>query len=183
MWTKVSEKRNTINIGVYGVDLACKDILLVRDEVERILNLYPQATFVLIGDFKHLEVFNRFPENQLKYLMTMSSEDTPYLLSQLDILLVPLRKNPFNRSRSDIQLVHAGVRAIPWIASSIPSYVDWGQGGVFAERSGEWFNALEQMINVPELMSSFGSRGEQKAAKRESKYIGKLWKELIEEYL
>jgi glycosyltransferase involved in cell wall biosynthesis len=113
------------------------------------------------------------------YLPLVADEEFPYLLSQLDILLVPLRTLPYNLSLADTLLMEAGAKGIPWIASPIPSFRSWSTGGLISESPDEWHLNLRHLVVDAELRSKLGRAGKQAAKAREMSQLADLWLDLI----
>jgi hypothetical protein len=82
-----------------------------------------------------------------------------------------LADTPFNNLRSERKIMEASVRHIPWIASAIPSFKEWENGGLIAVTVDEWYNNLHRLIVDDELRLSLGHAGFQKAAQREIQNI------------
>jgi glycosyltransferase involved in cell wall biosynthesis len=91
-------------------------------------------------------MFDGISESRRLYLPAASAEDIPYVLSQFDILLLPLEDTIFNQAKSDLSVVEAGVLRLPWIASPIPAYKEWKEGGLLAEM-GEWCESITRLVN------------------------------------
>ena len=121
MWDKKAASRTMINIGWESSFGQLEDLAYIRRIIIRVLREFSQTQIVVIGDPQAYRLFETVPENRRMYLPAVAPEERPYLFSQLDILLVPLRNIPFNLSLPDTVLVEAGAKGIPWIASPIPS--------------------------------------------------------------
>jgi glycosyltransferase involved in cell wall biosynthesis len=113
------------------------------------------------------------------YLPFVAHEEFPYLLSQIDVLLVPLRNTPYNTSLPDTILVEACAKGIPWVASAIPSFRRWQAGGIISESLDEWHFNLRQLMMDEELRRSLGQAGRQAAQLREMNNLGRLWLQTI----
>jgi glycosyltransferase involved in cell wall biosynthesis len=151
--------------------------------VLRVLREFPHAQLVIGGDAQVYQLFDRLPESRRMFLPPVQAEEYPYLLGQVDILMVPLRDTPFNRARSDRRLMEAGARRVPWVASPIPAYITWEAGGLIAYSAEDWVSHLRQLILDADLRTSLGQAGWRKAEQREMSHIAKLWIEIIEETL
>jgi hypothetical protein len=83
--------RNTINIGWYGTNAQLEDLVLIRRFIIRIIREFPQ--YAGRGHWQSTRVSSvRWIAGKPKmYLPAVSHEEFPYQLSQVDILLVPLR--------------------------------------------------------------------------------------------
>ncbi len=114
------------------------------------------------------------------YIPLVGHEEFPYVLSQLDMLLVPLRNLPFNLSLPDTILMQAGARGIPWLATPIPSFRDWMAGGILTETVGDdWHLNIRHLVMDQDLRNSLGRNGREAARAREMQYVGKLWLDAI----
>jgi glycosyltransferase involved in cell wall biosynthesis len=99
----------------------------------------------------------------------------PSLLAHFDVLLAPLCDNAFNNAKSDIKLLEAGIRRIPWVASPRAAYTEWGAGGLFAESTGAWETALTRLAHDPALAGRLGCEGRELADQREAAHIDRRW--------
>jgi glycosyltransferase involved in cell wall biosynthesis len=183
LWEKGVRRRHTVNIGWIGPAGQEEDMAMIRRMVLRILREFPHALLVIGGDAQVYQLFDRLPESRRLFLPPVQTDDYPYLLGQVDILLVPMRDTPFNRCQSDRRLVEAGARRLPWIASPIPAFVAWEAGGLIADTPDEWFSYLRQLILDADLRSTLGQAGWRKAETREMNNLITLWSDLIMEML
>lgn len=181
LWEKPAPPRETVNIGVMGSHLQPKDALILKGDLVRLMKECQQALTVFSLNLGFLEALSGIPEERMLYLPVGRLDDYPYLLSNYDILLVPLQDNPYNAALHDLPLLEAGVRRIPWVASPIHSFREWGVGGLFAEKSGDWYGDLKRLISEPELRRELGEAGRQKAEAREANYISRSWESFIDQ--
>src|SRR5690606_32330488 len=100
-----------------------------------------------------------------------SADDFPYQLGLIDILLIPHRNIPYNQSLSERLLIHAGVKGIPWVASPLPAFREWGAGGFTASSPEEWHTYLRQLIVDADVRRQLGRAGNTQAALRESRHL------------
>ena len=179
LWQKDSPARSTINIGWFGTNSQLEDLVFIRRYIIRIIREFHNTRVVIIGNPQAYRLFENLPENRRMYLPTVAHEEFPYLLSQVDILLVPLRNTPYNLSEPDTILLEAGVKGIPWVASSIPSFHRWQKGGVISETLDEWHLNIRHLIMDEELRRKLGKEGRSAADSREMNQIVQLWLEII----
>ncbi len=179
LWRKDPPMRNTINIGWMGVNGQLEDLVLIRRFIIRIIREFPNTRVVVMGNPQAYRLFENLPDNRRMYLPAVAHEEFPYQLSQVDLLLVPLRGTPYNLSLPDTLLVEAGAKGIPWVASSIPSFHRWRSGGVISESLDEWHLNMRHLIMDEELRRRLGQEGRSAAQAREMKQMGKLWLEMI----
>jgi len=179
LWDKPSVKRNTINIGWIGLPCQLDDATPMRRIVTRILHEFPNVQFVVGGGPEVYRMFDSLPESRRLFLPIVNYEDYPYLISQIDVLINPLRNSPYNRTLTDRWLMEAGVRRIPWIASPLPSVIEWGAGGFVSDSVEERYTHLRQLVLDPNLRDSLASKGRKRAEERELEKMADLWIHLI----
>ncbi len=182
-WPRLSPSPHTLNLGWIGQPGQVEDVARVRRMILRVMREFPQVNLVIAGDPRVYQLFDSLPESRRLYLPLVGGEDLPYLLGQVDILLVPLRPTPFNETLSERRLLEAGRMGIPWIASPIPAYVEWHEGGLIASDPDEWHTCLRQLVLDANLRSALGKAGWEKAHTRNLEALGKLWLSVIEETL
>ncbi|MCX8024528.1 MAG: hypothetical protein N3A60_04950, partial [Thermanaerothrix sp.] len=179
MWKKKSSPRTTINLGWVGVCSEVEDLLTIRRIILRVLREFPQTRLVLIDNPEAYALFGGLPPERLLYLPATTAEDFPYQLGLVDILLIPQRNIPFNQSLSERLLIHAGIKGIPWVASPLPTFREWGAGGFIASTPEEWHTYLRQLIVDAGVRQQLGRAGNTRAALRESRHLATLWKALL----
>lgn len=179
LWRKDPPARNTINIGWLGTTGQLEDLVFIRRFIIRIIREFHNTRVVIIGNPQAYRLFENLPENRRMYLPAVAHQEFPYQLSQVDILLVPLRNTPYNLSLPDTLLMEAGAKGIPWVASSIPSFQRWQKGGVISESLDEWHLNMRHLITDDELRRRLGKDGRSAAGSREMNRVGKLWLEMI----
>lgn len=179
LWEKTPAPRGTINIGWVGSSCQLEDLMLIRRYLVRISREFPDTRIVIIGDPQAYRLFDGLPENRRLYLPMVSHEEFPYLLSQLDILTVPLRSIPYNVSQPDTLLVEAGAKGVAWIASPIPAFRKWAAGGIIPESLDEWHLSLRQLVMDREFCKGLGRNGRIAAEAREMNRMTELWLDMI----
>jgi tetratricopeptide (TPR) repeat protein len=163
LWKKRTPARDSINIGWVGTLADRDDLFTVKKDILRILREFPEAKLMISEDLEAYKSFSAVSERRRGYLPPTTPEDLPYLLMQFDILVLPLRKTPYNEAKSNELLMAAGVRRIPWLASEIPAFLDWNAGGVVIDEKMSWHDKLAELVQNRELRLSLGEAGEQKA--------------------
>jgi glycosyltransferase involved in cell wall biosynthesis len=179
LWSKNAPSRSTFNIGWLGSGGDRADLQSIKKEILKLMKTTPNVFLVIIGDPMGYELFSELSEQRRIFLPLSNYEDTPYVLSHVDLLLVPLRQNDYNRARSDLPLLEAGVRCIPWLASPIPAFEEWKVGGQLVENADEWLTAMQSMVKDVNLRREFGQAGMAKARTREIEEILETWKSAL----
>ncbi len=180
LWSKDPHPRATLNIGWVGASGQLEDLALIRRFIIRALREFPNTRMVIVGNPQAYRLFESLPENRRLYLPLAFHEELPYQLSQLDILLAPLRNIPYNLSLPDTILMQAGARGIPWLASAIPAFRRWKNGGILSETLDEWHLNLRHLVMDGDLRRRLGAQGRAAAEAREINQMGTLWLEALQ---
>jgi Flp pilus assembly protein TadD len=180
LWSKPAPRRQTVNIGLVGAHTHPKDLKVLQQDLVKLLRERPQALLAVGEDFSLYQSFASLSDARRLFIPAGRTEDYPYLLAHFDILLVPLYDDLFNQARSDLPLLGAGARGIPWVATPIAAFQAWGAGGLFAGQRGDWYTALKRLLDDAELRRDLGEAGRRKAAERESGQMLRLWQESLE---
>ncbi len=178
-WEKQAGSRNMINLGWVGTSGQMEDLVFIRRYIIRIIREFPQTRIVIIGNPQAYRLFESLPEDRRMYYPLSAYQEYPYLLSQLDILMVPLRNVPYNLTLPDSILVEAGARGIPWVASAIPAFRNWTAGGIISETLDEWHLNLRYLVMDGDLRQGLGQAGKRAANTREMTQMSRLWLEML----
>jgi len=178
-WDRPAPKRRTFNIGWIDLPTERDNLMLLKEEALRFMADHPKALLVIGGDVEALKIFGELGADRALYVPFTSFDDYPYALAQFDILLCPVKRTPYGYARSDVRLLEAGIRRIPWVASKIPAYQEWGVGGIFVDRNGGWYRAIKQLYEDTELRQKLGAEGRLKAETRECSLIADAWKKIF----
>ncbi len=86
-------------------------------------------------------------------------------LAHFDIALAPLADTAVNHARSDVKIKEYAAAGVPWLASPIGPYAGLGeqQGGRLVP-DGEWYAAIEGLMNDAERRRVLSQRGMRWAA-------------------
>lgn len=176
------ERDGFINIGWAGTTTHRQDFQLVLPALKQILSEREDVRVVIGGDPAIYNEFWEFSERKKLFLVGTPYERYPLMFAFWDMLLAPLEDTEFNRYKSDIKLVEAGARGIPWIASPLPQYERWATGGILTPDSG-WIGSLMALIDNGEFRQSLAEQGKAQALTRTSAEIGKLWVNIVKEVI
>ncbi|MGB9640743.1 MAG: tetratricopeptide repeat protein, partial [Anaerolineales bacterium] len=177
--TRPNQTRHTINLGWIGFADELEDVFQVKRMIVRVMREFPQTQLIIAGDGEVYQLFDNLPEGRRLFIPLLQDEDLGYALNQMDILLLPLRNNPFHHSLSDYRLVAAGGRGIPWIASPLPTVMNWGEGGLIINSTDEWHTYLRQLVLDDDLRRTLGEAGRRLAELRSTIYQSKIWQKLL----
>ncbi len=180
LWLQEGEPRETIHLGWVTNPSQSEDLISIRRAVVRVMREFPQTRLVVIGDYQAYHLFDVLPENRRMYLPMTGVEEFPYLLDQVDILMIPLRNHPYNDSISDQILVEAGIKAIPWVGSPVVPFSRWMSGGRLAGSMDEWHLHLRELVMDSDHRRGMGLMGRKMALSRESSEVTILWLRTLE---
>lgn len=180
LWMQDSEPRDAIHLGWVSNPSQSQDLASIRRAIVRVLREFPQTRLVLIGDYQAYHLFDVLPDHRRMYLPMTGVDEYPYLLGQVDILMIPLRNHPYYDSISDQILVEAGIRAIPWVGSPVAPFSRWMAGGRLATSIDEWHLHLRELVMDGEQRQGLGMTGRKMALSRESSELSLLWLRTLE---
>lgn len=180
--SKRSIYKDRIIIGWGGTITHREDFQMCIQPVKRVLKEHKEAMICIAGDPEIYHFFMSVPEKQKLFVPMLQYQLYPITLSLWDIMLAPLLDNHFNRAKSDIKLVDAGAKGIPFIASDMPVYSGWPMGGLFA-KDDQWYEALSWLVENEEKRKELGKEGHITSKKRDMLELGTLWRNAIEEVI
>jgi hypothetical protein len=167
-------------VGWIGSRADLADLQLVKAEVIQFVRQTPEAVLVVGDSPAAFDTFDALPEQRRLYLPLVGFDDYPFMVAHCDVLLAPGRDSTANQARSDLRLVEAGVRRIPWVASPLPAYSEWGAGGLWAgDQPGQWLAALKKLAGDAALRQTLGEAGRKKAESREGAPLAEMWQNLM----
>lgn len=145
-------KRKTQNIilGYFsGSETHDQDFEMIWPAVEKILRRFDNVELWLGGriDSKKLKAKNK--NLSVRSLPFMDREKYINTLSQVDINLFPLEDIEFNRGKSEIKFLEAGLVSTPCIVSPIgdmAQIIKHGENGLLVENQKEWEETLIRLI-------------------------------------
>jgi hypothetical protein len=136
----------------------------------------------IAGDAEIYRLLATVPEHQKLFVPMVAYELYPTVLSLWDIMLAPLLDNHFNQAKSDIKLVDAGARGIPFVASNMGVYKEWLYGGTKVDDNG-WYEAIKTYVTDKELREEHAKQGKRYAKQRDMLELGVVWRNVIEEVI
>lgn len=166
LWYKPSPPRSTFNLGLLWSYTQPGDLRVIKDGVKRLLQEHSQVLLAFAGEVALYQAFSDVAEERRLYLPAGRIEDYPYLLAQFDLLLLPLENNAYNRSQTDLPLLEAGIRGLPWVASPTQAFQEWGAGGLLVPQAADWYEALKMLLNDPSYYRQLSQAGQARAAER-----------------
>lgn len=120
---------------------------LIKLDIIKILEQYSHVELHLVGNLDIPKELRPFKQ-QLVFHDYVDWHILPSLIAEVDINIAPLVDSLFNRAKSEIKWIEAGLVKVPTIASNIGAFKEMivdGETGVLANNT-EWFEKLENLI-------------------------------------
>jgi len=115
-----------------------------------------ETTPVICGFNEHPEWLRLADKFKADYINALPVTDYGLLYDQFDIAIAPLEDNKFNRCKSNLKIIEAGMKGLPIFVQNIHPYTD-DNSGIFKVDS--WHDALTKAVSmeVQEIRSSGAS--------------------------
>lgn len=141
---------------------------------------------VMAVDSTLYRLLSSIPEKKKMFVPAYPYKYYPIQLSYMDILLIPLVNDAFNRAKSHIKLLDAVANKKPFIASDVEPYHPYGQsdssewaGLVVSNDSDSWYSAMKYMLSEKNRQA-FISAGDAIKSKMNVSLAANMWKEVIQ---
>ena len=155
-------KSNTIKIGVVGEYSNHRDLLSIKEVLLAIEKHYKEhVEFVFFGwdgrlkDQEDLKLLKRTYQKSVSFLNYYNTLND----LNLDMALLPLEDNAYNRCKSAVKAMELSSLAIPVIASHLPPYSEHimhEQTGLLAENNAEWIAHIKLLIEDKKYREALG---------------------------
>jgi glycosyltransferase involved in cell wall biosynthesis len=156
--------------GEHAVELAHIDLVGV---LERLIKRYPEVRVETIG--VKLPLSERYRHDKQVHFLAL-----PERVGKFDIGIAPLADVAWNRSRSDIKVKEYAASGVPWLASPVGPYVDFGEreGGRLVSDDG-WYDALERLITHGRERRRLARKGKAWAKHHTIDAVADRWEQLF----
>lgn len=147
-------------LGWSGGSRVGKDLEILPDILDAIFSKYNNVDFLLCGATKYLKIFDSFPEKRILSIGWLPYLNFTQSLSLIDIALIPMEDNSYNRCKTPLKIMDFGALGIPAIASNVVPYKDFirhGETGFLANDLKEWIYYLSILIEEKQLRLSVGA--------------------------
>lgn len=88
------------------------------------------------------------------------------VISDHDVVLVPLEFSVFNHCKSNIKYIESASQGVPVIASSVSEFssaISHGENGWLCDTDNDWYKILEALIKNPSMAISCGQKAHSQA--------------------
>lgn len=148
-----SQTSDIVKIGYFSGSISHNENFeLIKPAIKQLLKKYSNVQLHIVGILDIPEDMKPF-ENQIVTHDYVDWDKLPALISKVDINLAPLVDSIFNRAKSEIKWIEAGLVKVPTVASKIGAFSDAivdGETGLLAT-DDQWFDKLEALVLSPEL--------------------------------
>jgi glycosyltransferase involved in cell wall biosynthesis len=164
-------KSELVHIGWSGSVTHLQDLLLIEGEILSLnKSSHKDYKLMLAGYFEGDAIWDKyeniFTSNYLiddnNYGRINSADVNSYAQAYniMDIGLIPLRNNEFNKCKSDLKLSEMGAFGLGAIISDVSAYEGLGMHGRNCLVAGkkEWYKSIRRLIENPELRNDLGSQ-------------------------
>ncbi len=135
------------------------EALRMRETLEHLLARHAHLTITGVGVDLELR------SNRYTHVVGIPYGELPENLVHFDIAIAPLDDTAVNQARSDVKLKEYAAAGVPWLASPVEPYRGLGeqQGGRLVA-DGDWFAAIETLMNDADTRRVLSQRGMRWAA-------------------
>jgi len=164
-------KSELVHIGWSGSVTHLQDLQLIEGELLS-LNKSEDKDYklMLAGFYEHDSIWDKyekiFTSNYIiddnNYGRINSADVNSYAQAYnlMDIGLIPLRNNEFNRCKSDLKLAEMGAFGLGAIVSNVSAYEGLGvhERNCLVSGKKDWYKSIRRLIENPELRKDLGSQ-------------------------
>jgi tetratricopeptide (TPR) repeat protein len=166
-----------------------QDIEAVSGAIAQVLHANSHVDFAYMGDEEiYRSLAAVLPSGRIMYAPPGTLEEYLVFLQKLDIGIIPLQDNPYNRCRSDVKFLEYASRGVVPVLSSLTPYknsAEQGKTAFFYESPQQLVEILTLLVNDTDLRDRVGHaayayvkdyRMEDSHAERRSAFYSSLMK-------
>jgi len=135
------------------------NIKMIIPILTKILLEFKNVKLLLLGELDFLYEMQGFLSQIIKKKF-IDWRQLPELISKIDISIVPLENNIFNKAKSENIWVEAALVKVPTIASNIGEFkqnIIHGKTGLLCTKPEEWYTAIKSLITDSFLRKTIAS--------------------------
>ena len=175
-----------LRFGFSGTITHRDDFKIMLKPLIQFINETDEVKIIMAVDSTLYRLLSSIPEKKKVFVPAYPYQYYPIQLSYMDILMIPLVNDPFNRAKSHIKLLDAVANKKPFIASDVEPYHPYNQGephtwaGLVVPNDPEsWYSAMRYMLSEKNR-EAFISAGEDIKKKMHVSVSAEMWKKVIQ---
>jgi glycosyltransferase involved in cell wall biosynthesis len=185
-------KSELVNIGWSGSVTHLEDLQLIEGEILSLnKSPYKDYKFMLAGFYDGDSIWHKYEkiftsnyildDNNYGRINAADVYSYAQAYNLMDIGLIPLRYNEFNRAKSELKMLEMGAFGLGVIVSDVESYQWMSKHGKNCLVAGkkDWYKAMRRLIENPELRKDLGSQLKEDVMKNSNEA---LWRKYRMEY-
>jgi glycosyltransferase involved in cell wall biosynthesis len=164
-------KSELVNIGWSGSVTHLEDLQLIEGEILSLnKSSFKDYKFMLAGFYDGDSIWHKYEkiftsnyildDNNYGRINAADVYSYAQAYNLMDIGLIPLRYNEFNRAKSELKMLEMGAFGLGVIVSDVESYQWMSKHGKNCLVAGkkDWYKAMRRLIENPELRKDLGSQ-------------------------
>jgi glycosyltransferase involved in cell wall biosynthesis len=152
------------------------ETLRMRETMQHLLERHAHLSITGVG--VDLELNSR----RYEHVTGIPYGSLPESLVHFDFALAPLADTAVNQARSDVKLKEYAAAGVPWLASPVGPYLGLGeQEGGRLVADGDWFAAIETLMNDADTRRVLAQRGMRWAAQETIEAHVEAWERTFED--
>ena len=164
-------KSDLVNIGWSGSVTHLEDLQLIEGEILSLnKSSFKDYKFMLAGFYEGDSIWHKYEkiftsnyildDNNYGRINAADVYSYAQAYNLMDIGLIPLRDNEFNRAKSELKMLEMGAFGLGVIVSDVESYQVMSKHGKNCLVAGkkDWYKAMRRLIENPELRKDLGSQ-------------------------
>ena len=167
-WRDADHPSDKVWIGYFsGSGTHNKDFAIIEKALIRIMEEYPQVSLKLGGVLAQ-SALDQYHDRIRRYGF-MDWQKLPAVIADVDINLMPLEDTEFHWCKSENKWMEAALVHVPSIISRNPELekvVESGKTAFLCRTEEEWYQALRQLVEQPELRRTIGNHANLRVLER-----------------
>lgn len=158
-----------------------KDLEIIIEDIQKLLDTYDDVTFMIVGFMDLPRALQKYvKEKRIVFKPLVDYLELQYLISQVDVNVVPLVDNMFTNCKSELKFFEAAVAGTITVATPTYTYKNCiadKEDGFLCEK-GEWYQVIADIHDGKYDLDDMLKKAKSKALNR---YAGKAVVDEIEQ--